>query len=116
MRVPACSNPADPPSTETSTLPDLPSDRAISVSRRADTTTSAVTSGAFASNGSVRTAKRYRSVAARVIVEPSRPRRMPVSVGRVSSRPAATATWATAEPNSPASTVPRTSGSGGSAG
>lgn len=107
---------AEPPSTETSTCPDLPSDLAISVSRRADTTTSAATSGDFASNGSVRTAKRYRSVAASVIVEPSRPRRIPVSVGSVSSRPAATATWATAAPNSPASTAPHTSGSGGSAG
>lgn len=97
-------------------MPERPKERAISVSRRADTTTSAVTSAASGFHPSVRTAKRYRSVAASVIVSPSSPSRIPVRVGSVSSRPAATVTWATAAANSSESTAPSTSGSGGSAG
>ncbi len=97
-------------------MPARPKERAISESLRAETTTSAETSAAVGFHASLRTAKRYRSVAARVIRSPSSPSRIPVSVGRVSSRPAATDTSATASANSCPSTAPSTPGSGGRAG
>jgi hypothetical protein len=42
--------------------------------------------------------------------------RTPVSIGKVSSRPAATATWLTASANASLSTVPAVEGSDGSDG
>ena len=58
-----------------------------------------VSSGCHVSS---RTARRKRSVAARVSRGPSISMRMPVSIGSVSSRPAATATCATADASSSA--------------
>ena len=65
---------------------------------------------------SSRTASRYRSVAARVSFSPSISIRTPVSIGSVSSRPAATATCATAAANSAPATVPAVVGMAGSVG
>ena len=60
------------------------------------------------------TAKRYLSVAAKVIVFPSISTLIPVSIGNASSLPAATATWATDSENVFAFTEPLVFGSGGS--
>ena len=63
-----------------------------------------------------RTARRKRSVAASVSVEPSISMRMPVSIGSVSSRPAATATCETAWANTSGARAPATGGMSGSCG
>ena len=63
-----------------------------------------------------RMARRYRSVASMARFEPFSSTRTPVIIGSVSSRPAATATWATADAKSAASTVPALDGMSGSVG
>ena len=55
-------------------------------------------------------------MAARVSVSSSISTRTPVSTGNVSSRPAATATWATAAAKTSLSSVPAVSGMAGRAG
>jgi len=65
---------------------------------------------------SSRIAARYRSVASIDSVVESSSIRTPVSIGIVSSRPAATATWATARAKPDASMCPAISGIGGNVG
>ena len=90
---------------------------AASASVRAGTSTwTASADGSSGFQSSSRTASRYRSVAARVSRVPSISRRTPVSIGSVSSRPAAIATWLTAVANSPLGTVPAVVGMLGSRG
>jgi len=67
-------------------------------------------------HSSSRTANRNRSVAARVSRGPSISRRTPVSMGSVSSRPAATATCCTAWASTSPATMPATWGMAGSCG
>lgn len=73
-------------------------------------------SGDAADQVSSRTASRKRSVAASTTVSPEISTRMPVNIGRVSSRPAATATWLIASANKSADNAPVSSGSAGSVG
>ena len=90
---------------------------AASASVRAGTRTCAeALPGVSGFQVSSRTARRYRSVAARVRRSPSISMRTPVSIGRVSSRPAAIATWATAVAKAALSTVPAVVGMTGSFG
>ncbi len=89
---------------------------AASASVRDGMSTCASASGARGVQSSSRTAKRYLSVAASVSRAPLISRRTPVSIGKVSSRPAATATWATAMANTALSTEPAVVGIDGSFG
>ena len=89
---------------------------AASASVRAGTSTAVETSGESGDHWSSRTANRKRSVAARVSRSPSISTRIPVSIGSVSSRPAAIAVCATASAKVAASTVPDAPGISGSGG
>ena len=89
---------------------------AVSASTRAGTSTVADTSGELGSHSSSRTARRYRSVASSVIVDPSISIRTPVNTGIVSSLPAAVTTCATASEKTVLRTVPLDSGCAGSSG
>src|ERR1700761_6501243 len=82
----------------------------------AGTNTAASTSGADADQVSSRTANRNRSVAAKTTDSPEISTRIPVSMGSVSSRPAATATWPIASANTSAPNAPVSSGSVGNVG
>ncbi len=90
--------------------------RAASARVRAGTSAAARSPGRAAAQGISRTASRYRSVAASVSVPPSMSRQTPVSMGSVSSRLAAGATWPMAGPSTPPSMVPARGGGAGSAG
>ena len=79
---------------------------AVSARVRAGTSAAAVKSGDSGVQAKVRTASRYRSVAARVTACPSTSTRTPVRKGRASSRPAATATWLTAPARTDPGTLP----------
>jgi hypothetical protein len=72
--------------------------------------------GVAGRHGSVRTARRYRSVAISVRFSPSTSTRMPVRIGSVSSRLAAMLTWPTASVKTSPATVPDGSGIDGSVG
>ncbi len=89
---------------------------AVSARVRAGTTTPAVKPGSAGDHVSSRAAMRYRSVQASHIVSPSMSMRTPVSIGRVSSRPAAGVTWATAVANRSLGTVPAWAGGSGRVG
>ena len=107
----------EPPEDSDSTISGpLVSVFAASASVRAGTRTAADTPGVSGRQANSRTASRYRSVAARVIRSSSISSRTPVSIGRVSSRPAATATWLTASAKTSLSTMPADDGIDGSDG
>ena len=89
---------------------------AASASVLAGTSTAASTSGPAADQVSSRTANRNRSVAASTTDSPEISTRIPVSIGSVSSRPAATATWLIASANRSADNAPVSSGKAGSVG
>src|SRR6202042_9691 len=86
--------------------------RATSASVRAGTRAAARIPATAGVQSTVRTASRYRSVAARVMAVPSMSTQTPVSIGSVSSRLAEGTTWAAAAASTPPSTVP--AGEGGS--
>ena len=86
--------------------------RATSARVLAGTSAAARRPGTAGVQGTVRTASRYRSVAASVIAVPDKSRQTPVSMGSVSSRLADGTTWAAAAASTPPSTVP--AGAGGS--
>ena len=94
----------------------LSSVRAFSCSVFAGTSSFAETSSATGSHSTVRIARRKRSVAASWISEPSISMCTPVSIGKVSSLPAAATTWVMASTNSCGSMVPVSSGRVGSCG
>ena len=98
-----------------STVPAPDSVLATSASVRAGMSTALLVSSSGLQSIS-RTASRNRSVAARVSREPSISSRMPVSIGSVSSRPAATATCCTAWASTSPWTTPATWGIAGSSG
>ncbi len=99
-------SPAPDDDSETTISGPLVSVFAASARVRAGTSTAADIPGVSGRQGNSRTASRYRSVAARVIRSSSISSRTPVSIGRVSSRPAATATWPTASAKTSLSTTP----------
>ena len=85
----------------------------MSASVRAGTRARAAMSGSAGSQPIVRTASRYRSVAARVTRSPAMSRHTPVSIGSVSSRLDDGTTCAAAVASAPPSTVPTTPGRSG---
>ena len=107
--------PSPPPLDDSARVTSGPPVSALAVSARVFAGTSAVVDspGVPGFQGSVRTASRYLSVAARVSASSSNSRRTPVSTGNVSSRPAARATWATAPANTSLSSAPAVSGISG---
>ena len=104
-----------PPSEMATSAPEV-SARAVSPSTRAGTSTAVDRSGRAGFQRSSRTASRYRSVATRVSVSPWISILMPVSAGRVSSRPAAVATWPIAVASASLPTEPASGGISGSVG
>ena len=104
-----------PPSEMDTSAPEV-SARAVSPSTRAGTSKAVDRSGWAGFQRSSRTASRYRSVATRVSVSPWISILMPVSAGRVSSRPAAVATWPIAVASASLPTVPASGGISGSVG
>jgi hypothetical protein len=116
VRRPPASRPSRPSPRAMVTWDAPPRVLAASARVRAGTSTAVDMFGVSGSQESSRTASRNRSVAANVSVSPSISTRMPVSIGRVSSRPAATAVCATASANTAESTVPDELGICGSGG
>ena len=104
-----------PPSDIDTSAPEVRA-RAVSPSTRAGTSTAVLRSGRAGFQRSSRTASRYLSVATRVSVSPAISILMPVSAGRVSSRPAAIATWPMAEAIASLPTDPASGGISGSVG
>ncbi len=92
------------------------SDLAVSARVRAGTTTAAAKSGCDGFQVSSDAAIRYLSVHASLIRSPSMSTRTPVSIGRVSSRLAATTTRPIAAASAPLSTSPAMDGRPGGVG
>ena len=123
LRLPSLRIPSSPslptaapaPNDKCTSVPDVPA-LAASASVLAGTSTAASMSVAVVDQVSSRTASRNRSVAAKTTVSPEISTRIPVSIGNVSSRPAATATWPIASANRSAGNTPVSSGSTGSVG
>ena len=105
-----------PKASETTPVPSAPAVLALSESVFAGTRTAPLVSGSEGSHCNSRTASRKRSVAARTTELPSISTRTPVSIGNVSSLPAATATCEMASANSCDGIVPVMAGTSGNCG
>ncbi len=112
---PSFPTPAPAPNDSRTSEPSIPA-LAASANVFAGTSTAASISGDKADQVSSRTARRNLSVAAKTTVSPEISTRIPVSMGRVSSLPAAIATWAIASANSSDGKLPVSSGRVGSVG
>ncbi|SLG99345.1 Uncharacterised protein [Mycobacteroides abscessus subsp. abscessus] len=108
------SEPAPVPSESWTGASEAPSVLAASDRVRAGISTAVSMSGRAGVHSMWRTARRKRSVAASTTCEPSISTRIPVSIGKVSSRPAATATWPTASAKTSTLNSPVCCGTSGS--
>ncbi len=113
---PMMPSPAPPRERAMVTSAPAVSDLAVSPSTLAGTRAATDSSGVRGFQLSSRWASRKRSVASRLMVDPSISMRTPVSTGSMSSRPAAVTAWATAWANCSLPTVPAAVGIAGQGG